>query len=134
MSSYATSTDYEDYTGKTPPADINLRLRRASRAVDGELMSSIYDATDEYVVAALRDATCEQADYMRAVGGSGGLPTGFRDVKIGSVSLGGGNGPDASGGGTRTPFSPDAFVILQTAGLTGQAPTTDARDGTGRIL
>lgn len=127
MSSYATPQDYQDWTGKTPPADIVPRLRRASSNVDSELLAESYDITDPYVELALMQATCEQADYVRGLGNAGGQATGVGKAKIGSVEIqrGGSGALDPTLGGTFTPFSPVAFTILQTAGmLNGTAPRT----------
>lgn len=124
MSSYATPQDYVEWTGKAAPADIVPRLRRASSNVDSELLAEIYDITDPYVALALNQATCEQADYVRGLGNSGGQPTGIVKAKIGSVDIqrGGSGTLDPTLGGTQTPFSPVAFTILQTAGMLNGTP------------
>lgn len=113
--SYATSADYAAYTDAAPPSGIAALLRRCSRQVDRILLTSVYDATDTDVIAALRDATCEQAVYHRARGNSAGIATGYSSVAIGSVKLDKG----AQASGSQPEFSPDAFTILQLAGLTG---------------
>jgi hypothetical protein len=132
--SYADAQDYTDYTGKTAPADIDLRLRRASAQVDAELLSAVYDTTDPYVIAALRDATCEQAHNAREGGYSGGGASGGQDVKIGSVAIGARSSANSGALPGQVPFSSVARTILQVAGVSfTNAPMTDDRYS-GRVL
>lgn len=135
--SYATEQDYVDWSGKAAPADISVRLRRASLNVDSELLAEVYDLTDPYVVLAMNQATCEQVDYLRTLGYPGGAPVGVVSAKIGSVDIkrGGSGSLDPSLGGTTVPFSPVAFTILQTAGmLNGTPPRTGERAGIGEVI
>lgn len=131
---HATSQEYEDYTGATAPADIGLKLTRASRLVDKELLCAVYDvddtgtATDAEVLAALRDATCEQVAAWVASGtedGTGAAPV-YQDVQIGSVRLGRGatSGGAGGGGSAATRLAPQARMVLEQARLTGHAPRT----------
>lgn len=134
---YASTEDYVEWSGKTAPADITVRLRRASTNVDDELLAEIYDATDPYVELALNQATCEQVDYLRGLGYPGGASTGVVSAKIGSVAIqrGGSGSLDPSLGGTRVPFSPVAFTILQTAGLlNGTPPRTGQFAGVREVI
>lgn len=134
MTSYATPTEWADYTGKAAPTDAVLRLRRASRNVDQELITANYDITDPYVVAALRDATIEQADSLRGPAYPGGLPSAYGDVGIGSVRLGARSAASTGAAPGRVPFSSVAWTILQTAGLTADAPFTESSDPLGRMI
>lgn len=44
---YATSADYQSYTGQTPPADIDARLGRASRFLDSDVFRLCWFEADE---------------------------------------------------------------------------------------
>jgi hypothetical protein len=123
---YATPEQYTTYTGQAAPAGLDLLLIRAARIVDQALLAAVYDTEDEDVVAALRDATCEQAATWVAVGedGTGALGE-YANVSIGSVSLGRAQSGGAGGGGSAaTRLAPQAWAILQQAGLTGHEPRT----------
>lgn len=116
---YATGTDYEAYTGKAPPADIERRLERASERVDELLFASIYPTDDAGMptrpedAEAMKRATCAQAAWTIAVGDEFGVAAAFGRVAIGSVRLERGGSGD-----TRPPrHAPDASSILQRAGL-----------------
>lgn len=134
VDSYATPAEWTEYTGRTAPTDATLRLRRASRNVDEELIGAVYDYSDPYVSAALRDATIEQADSLRGSAYPGGLPSAYGDVAIGSVRLGGRSAASTGAAPGKVPFSQLARVILQTAGLTGMAVSTESSDPLGRVL
>lgn len=93
---YATSADYQTYTGQTPPADINTRLARASRFLDSQVFRLCWYEVDEdglpanaAVAEAFRDATCAQAEWGVDVGDTtGAAAVGWGSVEIGSVKLG----------------------------------------------
>ena len=121
---YATSSDYTAYTGGSAPTNIDLLLTRASRAVDQALIAAVYDTEDADVVTALREATCEQVAAWAAVGEDGtGASAEYANVSIGSVSLGRAQSGGAGGGGSAaTRLAPQAFAVLQQAGLTGHGP------------
>ncbi|MFG2059669.1 hypothetical protein ACGFI9_37225 [Micromonospora sp. NPDC048930] len=110
------------------PAGVNatLLLTRASRDVDRALLTAVYDTTDPDVVAALRDATCEQVAGMLDAGdrtGTGAAQpiSGFGIGKI-TVQRGGGSGGSSKQAEKIGPLWPQAWQILQQAGLTGQGP------------
>lgn len=120
MPVYATAAQYEDYTGQTPPADIDRRLARASERVDELLRTALYAVdeatqlpTDPDYADAVARATCAQAAWMLAVGDEYGVAAAFKDVSIGSVRLSRAGG--ANSGPAR--HAPDAASILQQAGL-----------------
>ncbi|MEV4245231.1 hypothetical protein AB0J63_17670 [Streptosporangium canum] len=123
---HATTQDYEDYTGTTAPAGIGLMLTRASRVIDAALISAIYTtdddgmATDPRVLAALRDATIEQAAAWVVGGedGTGAAPI-YDNVSIGSVTLGGRTGGTAGSAGTADGLASQARQVLAQAGLLG---------------
>jgi hypothetical protein len=118
---HATASDWDTYIGTTRPANLATLLRRASLDVDGELVAAVYRSTDTDVVAALAEATCEQAAWRKMQGAAAGIDAAqYVSVSAGSISLSRRAGDDA----TRDTFSPQAFQVLQSAGLTGQAPST----------
>ncbi|EEP73506.1 hypothetical protein MCAG_03833 [Micromonospora sp. ATCC 39149] len=124
---YASVADLTDWLGSTPAGAERL-LVRASRDVDSALLCSVYDADDADVQLALQQATCEQVAGMLDAGdlsGTGVAPasTGFT---IGKVSVQQGAPGSGSAGGTARVgrLWYQAWLILQTAGLTGQGPQT----------
>jgi hypothetical protein len=118
---HATASDWDTYIGTARPTNLTALLRRASLDVDGELVAAVYYSTDADVRAALAEATCEQAVWRKTQGMSSGIDAStYSAVAIGSVSL----ARRASDDATRGSFSPQAFQVLQNAGLTGQAPST----------
>jgi hypothetical protein len=125
---YATVEQLEAYPVTVPAGAIaELLLTRASRDVDRALVCSVYDPTDPDVQAALRDATIEQvAGYLDSgdLTGTGAAPptSGFTIGRI-SVQRGGGGGSSGSGQAARIQgLWPQAWLVLQQAGLTGQGP------------
>ncbi|MFI1942057.1 hypothetical protein ACH44C_33605 [Streptomyces purpureus] len=94
---YATSSQYETYTGVTPaPSDIEVRLRRASQFLDAQVLRLCWYDVDEdglptnaLVAAAFADATCAQVEWGVDVGDTtGAAAAGWGSVEIGSVKLG----------------------------------------------
>ncbi|BCJ64147.1 hypothetical protein [Polymorphospora rubra] len=71
---YATTADLARWLHAAPPAGARRALQAASRRVDEMLLTALYptDATGLPTtpahIAALRDATCAQAEYARASG------------------------------------------------------------------
>ncbi|MFB7617824.1 hypothetical protein [Kitasatospora sp. NPDC056181] len=123
---YATSSDYQTYTGQAPAADTDRLLAKASRFLDAQILRSCWylvdDAglpTDPLVAAALRDATCAQAQWWGDVGDStGAAGAGWGNVQIGSVSLGRSvtavNGTDSAA----RQIAPEVWDALQSPDLT----------------
>lgn len=115
---YATTADYAKWLRAAPPAGSRLALAQASAAIDDMLLTSIYDTdpvtglpTAADVIAALRDATCEQAKDARiAKAAAAGSFT------IGSVSVTKSAPQKVREEDYR---SPRAWAILQRAQLTG---------------
>lgn len=99
---YATSADYQSYTGQTPPSDIDARLARSSRFVESEVFRLCWYEVDEdgypantVVREAFADAVCAQAQWWEETGDELGTAGQWGSVKIGSVSL---SGPGSSSG------------------------------------
>ncbi|MFB4276044.1 hypothetical protein ACBJ59_12170 [Nonomuraea sp. MTCD27] len=130
---YATEADLvPDYVSPAP-ANVELLLTRASRLVDQALLSAVYPVdenglpTEAAHIVALRDATCEQAAAWAEEGETGtGVSGRWDDVQIGSVRLARrGASTGAGGGGSAAArLAPQAWDILQQAGLTGMEPHT----------
>lgn len=93
---YATSSDYQTYTGQTPSADTDRLLLRASEFLDSQVLRACWYVvdnaglpTDTVVAAAFRDATCAQVEWWGELGDStGAAGAGWGSVEIGSVKLG----------------------------------------------
>lgn len=122
---YATEAELTAYPVTVPAgASAALLLTRASRDVDRALLCAVYDATDATVIAALRDATCEQVAGMIDAGdlagtGAAAPSSGFTIGRV-TVQRGAGSGqPQAS---KIDGLWPQAWQVLQQAGLTGQGP------------
>lgn len=92
---YATTDDYETYTGQTATADTGRLLLRASQFLDSQVLRACWyqvdDAglpTDALVAAAFRDAVCAQVQWWGELGDStGAAGAGWGSVEIGSVKL-----------------------------------------------
>jgi hypothetical protein len=123
--SHATADDWATYIGTAAPASLTALLRRATLDVNRALVSAVYDDTDTDMLAALAEATCEQADALRASGTSDGNPNPYQSVSAGSIRLAraasGKSGTSQGSDGTE--LSPRAWQILCDAGLTGGAPS-----------
>ncbi|MFF9844616.1 hypothetical protein [Streptomyces sp. NPDC013740] len=93
---YATSSQYQEYTGEAPPTDIDVRLRRASALLDAQVFRLCrYDVddtglpTNAVVAQAFADATCAQVEWGVQVGDiTGAAGVGWDTVKIGTAELG----------------------------------------------
>ncbi|MCM2394358.1 hypothetical protein [Streptomyces albipurpureus] len=102
---YATSADYQAYTGETPPEGIDAVLGRASTFLDSRVFRLCgYDAdpatgmpTNAVVVAAFTAAVCAQVQWWGETGDELGTAGRYGTVKIGSVAL---SGPGSSAGGS----------------------------------
>ena len=92
---YATSAQYQAYTGDIPPADIAVRLGRASKFLDSQVFRLCgYEVDDDgmptnsLVVAAFADACCAQVEWGVDVGDvTGAAAAGWGTVTIGSATL-----------------------------------------------
>ncbi len=123
---YASQQDLADAGLDPIPDNADLLLQRASRQIDRALFTAVYDITDTDVVTALQQATVEQVLGTLAGGDSAGLgvATQVSQFTIGKLSAtkqlgstsGGSSGAPTTGG-----IVDQAWIILQTAGLTGHA-------------
>lgn len=93
---YATAADYQEYTGQTPPADIDSMLAKAGRFLESNVFRLCWYLadqdtgmpTDQVVLDAFRDATCAQAQWWEELGDSiGATGAGWGEVRIGTVLL-----------------------------------------------
>ncbi|MFF9910620.1 hypothetical protein [Streptomyces sp. NPDC013457] len=93
---YATSVQYATYTGQAAPADIDVRLRRASAFLDAKVLRLCWYEVDEdglptnaLVAAAFADATCAQVEWGVDIGDiNGSAAVGWSEVEIGTAKLG----------------------------------------------
>jgi len=119
--SYATATDYLDFTGTAGPADIDRLLDRASEEIDAYLVSARYTtdtvtgaATKPEVIDALLRATCAQVEWWQANGDELGTGAAYQTVSLGPASL---TRSSAGWGPTPGEIAPRAAKILKVAGL-----------------
>lgn len=101
---YALSTDYQTYTGTTPPADITSQLTRASAFLDSRVLRAYrYDVdttgmpTDVVVLAAFKDAACAVVQWWITTGDELGEGGQYDEVRLGTMIL---RGPTSPSGGT----------------------------------
>jgi hypothetical protein len=120
---YATTKDYAEHFEMVPPNGLRTLLRRATRRVDEMLKTAVYDVdvnnmpTDAAVIAACKEACCEQAAWMIETGDTSGigLVDVYTQVSILSVQLT--RGPGGSGRTSSIRYAPNAVAVLQLAGL-----------------
>lgn len=102
---YATSQDYQDHTGQTPPADIDRLLCRASELLDSRVLRhAVYDAdpdtglpTNPFLVEAVARATCAQVEWWEETGDELDAARRAGMARIGSVALGSTRGSGSGG-------------------------------------
>lgn len=118
MRIYATLADYQTWLEDTPPAGSSRALRMASTVVDEMLRAAAYATdtlgmpTDATVIAALRDATCAQAEYARASGDAASVGAGAVSAfTIGGVSVTKGQ-PGQPAGSSQAPTLPAAWAPM----------------------
>jgi hypothetical protein len=127
---YATVQDLTDSNvlGYAAPANAQVLLDRASRDIDRALSTATYDVdtsgnpTDVAVIAALKDATLEQAAYQLESGNKtgirhdlqSGVPSG---TSAGLVELS--RGPSVGGATADLPWLADqaAWILRSTQGI-----------------
>jgi hypothetical protein len=124
---YATVEQLDGVLGHTP-SNAAVLLDRASRDIDRALKSAFYVPDDPDVLTALQEATLEQVAWQL----ESGNPSGIRHSDQPGVP----SGPSAGGisltrtgrtvGAASGPpwLGEQAWIILQTAQLTGHAPFT----------
>ncbi|MGW0163658.1 hypothetical protein ACWDWT_00485 [Streptomyces sp. NPDC003343] len=92
---YATSEDYQAYTGQTPPSDAEALLAKASRFLESNVFKICWYEVDAdgypsnaLVRQAFRDAACAQAEWYDEIGDTtGATGAGWGSVSLGSASL-----------------------------------------------
>ena len=124
---YATAAQYEEITGQTAPADIDGRLKRASRFLDSRVFRLCrYDVdedgmpSNEVVAEAFAAAVSAQVWAWDESGDEQGVAGQFGSVKIGTLSLSAPSSSNGSSGavGGRT-VADTALEALRTPDLTG---------------
>lgn len=122
---YATSADYQQYTGQTPPSDIEAVLGRASRFLDSVAFRLCWYEVDEdgYPAnAVVRDAftaaVCAQAQWWDETGDEHGIAGRYSSVSLGSLSLSRGGGPSGGGRLGAREVAAAALEALQSSDLT----------------
>lgn len=120
---YATVDEFTTWLNTEPlPEGAARLLRDASLEVDEMLLTAHYRVdhdgmpTDPKVVAALRDATCAQADYRDEHGDEATIIQGDETLSLGILSLGGRKSGASKESGLPQ-HSPEAVRILRLAGL-----------------
>ena len=105
---YATAADYLQYTGQTPPPDIEAVLARCSRFLDSQVFRLCLFEVDEdgypansVVRQAFADATCAQAQWWGETGDELGTAGLWDSVKLGSLALSGRSSSSGGGSGGR---------------------------------
>lgn len=125
---YATSTQYQTYTGQAPTADTDRLLARASTMLETQVFRFChYQAdsvtgmpTDSLVLQAFADATCAQVEWWAAVGdtiGIGGIGT-YDTVRIGTAHMQGVRTVGPNGLSAARQIAPGAWDALQQEDLT----------------
>ncbi|MFA5608308.1 MAG: hypothetical protein WDA07_14215 [Leucobacter sp.] len=119
---YATEPEYATWLGApSAPSGAARLLRDASLEVDEMLLTAHYNVdhdgrpTDEHVIAALRDATCAQAEHRAEHGDDVTIIENSGGVSLGPLRFGAG-----TSNGNTPPIpqhSPHAVRILRLAGL-----------------
>ena len=92
---YATSSQYQEYTGEAAPTDIDVRLARASDFLEARIFRLCrYDVDDtgmpsnSLVAEALAKATCAQVQWgVQVADVTGAAAVGWSEVEIGTARL-----------------------------------------------
>lgn len=123
---YATSGEYETYTGATAPASIGQLLADASRMLEARVFRLCWYEADEttgmptnaFVLAAFSDATCAQAQWFDEVGDStGAAGAGWTSLSLGSASMSR-SGPVSGDASPAREIAPKAWDALTGMDLT----------------
>jgi hypothetical protein len=127
---YATVAQYRNETGDdaTPLRKVEVTLRKASRDIDHHTMGAVYEHTPNgmpsaaIVIQAFMQATCAQAEFRIADNDPTGVKRQYQSTSMGGVSLT--RAPNTTGM-PFPPLSPEAAMILHTAGVLGVAVLVD---------
>ena len=123
---YATSEQYETYTGATPPDSIGQLLADASRMLEARVFRLCWYEVDdagmpsnEVVAQAFADAACAQAQWWDEVGDSiGAAGAGWSSVSLGSASMSRSGGNASGAASAAREIAPRAWDALQGMDLT----------------
>ena len=123
---YATSAEYQTYTGQTPPTDIDKLLRDASRMLTAEVFRLCWYEVDEdgypsntTVREAFRDAVCAQVSWWGELGdSSGAAAVGWGSVRLGSAQLSRSVTATSGSAAPAREVAPAAWDILRSDDLT----------------
>lgn len=123
---YATSAEYEAYTGQTPPADIDQQLAAASRMLEAQVFRLCSYEVDEdgypsnaVVLAAFSDAVCAQAEWFDELGDSTGASgVGWGTVRLGSAQMSRSVTATSGASSAAREIAPKALDALQGMDLT----------------
>lgn len=113
MKAYATSAEYETFSGQAAPADFERMSMRASELIDS-VVTDQFDVddtdllpTDTDVAAAMRDACCAIVEFWQEVGEANDVD-GLAGTQVNAGSFSGDRAPT---------LAPRAVRILKNAGL-----------------
>ncbi|MER6515193.1 hypothetical protein [Nonomuraea sp. NPDC001636] len=93
---YATASQYQQYTGQTPPENIEILLADASRMLDRSVFRYCWYTVDSVtklptnplVAEAFAEAVCAQAEWGDEIGDTtGAAGAGWGSVELGSAKL-----------------------------------------------
>ncbi|MFI7014388.1 hypothetical protein [Streptomyces sp. NPDC050164] len=123
---YATSAQYQTFTGQAPPADIDALLGKASRMLEASVFRLCWYEADEdgypsnaLVRQAFADAVCAQVAWWDELGDStGAAVAGWGSVKLGSASMSRPEGQTSSGASAAREIAPEVGDVLGSADLT----------------
>ncbi|MGW0495047.1 hypothetical protein ACWD0Z_06290 [Streptomyces sp. NPDC003007] len=123
---YATSADYQQFTGQAPPPDIEALLAKASRFLEANVFRLCWYEVDAdgypsnaVVRQAFRDATCAQAEWFDDIGDStGASAVGWASVKLGSASMSRPEGSTSGSASAAREIAPAVADALGSADLT----------------
>ncbi|MFD5266752.1 hypothetical protein [Streptomyces sp. NPDC058335] len=123
---YATSAQYQAYTGQTPPQDIDVQLAKASRMLEAAVFRLCWYEVDgdgypsnSIVRQAFADAVCAQAAWWDELGDSTGASTaGWGSVKLGSASMSRPEGSTSGAASAAREVAPEVGDVFGSADLT----------------
>ncbi|MFE7273039.1 hypothetical protein [Streptomyces sp. NPDC057623] len=123
---YATSADYETFTGQTSPSDITVLLADATRMLEANVFRLCLFEADEdgypsntLVRDAFRDAVCAQVRWFDDVGDStGASAVGWGSVRLGSAQLSRSVTSVSGGSSPAREVAPAVWDVLQAPDLT----------------
>lgn len=124
---YATVTDYQAYTldTYTPTSTVQTLLRDGSRAIDRAAIAAVYPTDpqgyplDANLLDTFKNATCEQALFMRDLDDRTGAKQRLANVKVGSLTF---QRAQGTAGMAMLPIGPRALEELRLAGVLPVAP------------